>query len=179
MRMLTADQKQVLNLRAGEVVEVRSRSEILATLDPDGKLDALPFMPEMLQHCGKQFTVYKRADKACDTVGKTGSRRMRTAVHLERLRCDGTSHGGCQSSCLLYWKEAWLKRVALATTASTPAGMREADGQAGDEKAAGRSLSVMCTENVLIAATLKKVEQSEPSQDVYACQATELPKATS
>ncbi len=25
-------------------------------------------------------------------------------------RCDGTAHGGCQTACLLYWKEAWLKR---------------------------------------------------------------------
>jgi hypothetical protein len=37
--------------------------------------------------------------------------RMRGAVHLERLRCDGEDHGGCQAGCLIYWKEAWLKRV--------------------------------------------------------------------
>ena len=37
--------------------------------------------------------------------------RMRNAVHLEGLRCDGQAHGGCQAGCLLYWKEAWLRRV--------------------------------------------------------------------
>ena len=36
--------------------------------------------------------------------------RMRNAVHLEE-RCDGQAHGGCQAGCLVYWKEAWLKRV--------------------------------------------------------------------
>src|SRR6267142_1519493 len=50
-----------LGLRAGHWVEVRSADEILATLDDRGALDALPFMPEMLQYCGKRFRVFKRA----------------------------------------------------------------------------------------------------------------------
>src|SRR5713226_8952057 len=65
-----------LGLRVGEAVEVRSAEEILATLDEHGCLDSLPFMPEMLQFCNKRFTVYKRADKTCDTIGKTGGRRL-------------------------------------------------------------------------------------------------------
>ena len=44
---------QVLNLRIGEIVEVRSPEEILATLDENGELDGLPFMPEMLAWCGR------------------------------------------------------------------------------------------------------------------------------
>ena len=28
---------------------------------------------------------------------------------LKALRCDGSSHGGCQSACQLIWKEAWLR----------------------------------------------------------------------
>src|SRR5271167_3755026 len=102
----------VLNLRAAELVEVRSEAEILSTLDSNGRLDALPFMPEMLAYCGKQFRVYKRADKTCDTISYTPSaRRMRNTVHLETLRCDGSAHGGCQARCFLFWKESWLKRV--------------------------------------------------------------------
>ena len=38
-----------LGLVAGEFVEVRSREEILSTLDHNGKLDSMPFMPEKLQ----------------------------------------------------------------------------------------------------------------------------------
>jgi hypothetical protein len=82
-----------LDLRAGDVVEVRSREEILATLDPDGTLDALPFMPEMLEFCGKRFTVAKRADKTCDTIQHSGLRRMTDTVHLEGTRCSGAAHG--------------------------------------------------------------------------------------
>jgi hypothetical protein len=36
---------------------------------------------------------------------------MENAVHLTGVRCDGQAHGGCQAGCLIYWKEAWLKRV--------------------------------------------------------------------
>src|SRR5438270_4210107 len=25
--------------------------------------------------------------------------------------CDGTSHGNCDAGCLLFWNEAWLKKV--------------------------------------------------------------------
>src|SRR6266850_3211640 len=106
-----------LGLRAGDWVEVRSAEEILATLDEQAGLDALPFMPEMLQYCGKRFRVFKAAHKACDTIKKTGNRRMENAVHLENLRCDGQEHGGCQARCLLYWKEAWLKPVSRSDSA--------------------------------------------------------------
>src|SRR5689334_2093498 len=98
-------------LHAGDWVQVKSREEILATLDERGRLDALPFMPEMLQFCGKRFRVYKSAHKTCDTIETYKGRRMASAVHLEGLRCDGEAHGGCQAQCLLFWKEAWLVRA--------------------------------------------------------------------
>src|SRR5262245_52431475 len=94
-------------LKAGEWVEVRSAEEILATLDDRQCLDDLPFMPEMLQYCGKRFRVFKSAHKTCDTVERwTVMRRMTSAVHLEGLRCDGGAHDGCQAGCLLFWKDA-------------------------------------------------------------------------
>ena len=45
------------SLRQGDVVWVRSASEILATLDATGALDELPFMPEMIPFCGRRFVV--------------------------------------------------------------------------------------------------------------------------
>ncbi len=100
-----------LNLRAGELVEVLSEAEILATLDERGTLDGLPFMPEMLAFCGQRLRVDKRADKACDTINYSGSRRMYRTVLLESARCTGAAHGLCQAACPLFWKEAWLRRV--------------------------------------------------------------------
>src|SRR5262245_4037270 len=97
-------------LRTGDWVEVRTKDEILRTLDKHGRLEELPFMPQMFQYCGMRFQVYKRAHKACDTVNTLENRRIDNAVHLE-LRCDGKAYGGCQAACLLFWKEAWLKPV--------------------------------------------------------------------
>src|SRR5262245_4619897 len=99
-----------LNLRAGEWVEVRSKEEILKTLDRQGQMEGLPFMPQMFQYCGNRFQVFKRAHKTCDTVFPIRGRRMANAVHLE-TRCDGKAYGGCQAGCLIFWKEAWLKRA--------------------------------------------------------------------
>src|SRR5262245_56805457 len=99
-------------LSAGDWVEVRSKEEILASLDGNGRLQELPFMPQMFQYCGKRFEVFKRAHKTCDTVYPTRSRRLADAVHL-KLRCDGKAYGGCQAACLLFWKEAWLKPIKV------------------------------------------------------------------
>lgn len=96
-------------LTRGQLVEVRSAREIAATLDADGKLDGVPFMPEMAIQCGRRFRVFRRADITC--VEGHGLRRMNAAVFLEDVRCDGSAHDGCQRRCLIFWKEAWLKPV--------------------------------------------------------------------
>ena len=99
-------------LYRGDIVEVKSPSEILSTLDELGALAGLPFMPEMAAYCGRRFRVDRRADKVCDTVKYTGSRRVPNAVLLEDLRCNGSGHRGCQAECRIFWKDAWLRKVA-------------------------------------------------------------------
>ncbi len=98
-------------LRRGDLVEVRNAAEIYATLDERGTLERLPFMPEMLQYCGRRFRIAKRAEKVCDMLYPLASRRAPATVLLEDLRCDGSGHDGCQAECRLFWKEAWLRRV--------------------------------------------------------------------
>lgn len=148
-----------LGLRVGELVEVRSVDEVLATLDGRGELDGLPFMPEMLQHCGRRFTVHKVANKLCDTVTGTGMRRMRDAVHLAGVRCDGGAHGGCQTACLVYWKEAWLARV---------------DGPEPPRPSRGEARVTVAD----IHARTRQPPAAAPDGDErYSCQATELLRA--
>ena len=154
-----------LGLRCGDWVEVRSPKEVLATLDAEGRTDALPFMPEMQQFCGRRFKVSKRAEKACDTIHKTGARRMLDAVHLEDLRCDGDAHGGCQAGCRLFWKEAWLKRAPDPQDPSRPA--PQAAAAAGGE-----------IEATLRRASRRPHDSSAPNEEVYRCQATEMFTAT-
>src|SRR5215475_12280509 len=105
----TVTSKGKMMLKAGEWVEVRSKEEILATLDAKGALGGLPFMPEMLDYCGQRFQVVRTAHKSCDTVsGRYIGLSLKDGVHLS-MRCSGRLYGGCQAECLLFWKEAWLK----------------------------------------------------------------------
>jgi hypothetical protein len=152
---------QPQHLRVGEIVEVRSEAEILATLDENGELDGLPFMPEMLAWCGQRLRVDKLALKLCDTIEWTGMYRIRDAVHLEMSRCDGQAHGGCQAGCNIYWKEAWLKPVAAGESALDPE-----TGQAP-----------RCTLATLAATTRRPPDPAAPGEERYVCQATELLRA--
>src|SRR5215831_5567494 len=102
-------------LRSGDFVEVKPPEEILLTLDGEGALDGLPFMPEMIEFCGKQFQISKRVVKTCTSGTKAGSsmRVFRTddVVLLEGLRCSGADHDGCQKACNIFWRETWLRKI--------------------------------------------------------------------
>ena len=63
------------------MVEVRAPAEILATLDGEASVDAMPFMPEMLQYAGKRFTVSSRVEKICDTVSGEAPEEPENAGH--------------------------------------------------------------------------------------------------
>jgi hypothetical protein len=145
-----------LGLRPGELVRVRSALEIGPTLDPSGALDGMPFMPEMLQYCGRTFRVSQRADKTC--AGDGAVRRMHNAVHLADLRCDGASHGGCQAACLVFWKDAWLERVETED-ASAPQPASDDD-------------------QVSLRQVLDQSTTNEADSTLYRCQATEIPSSS-
>ena len=155
-------------LKPGDWIEVRSRDEILKTLDADGTLEGMIFMPEMLQFCGRRFRVEKSAHKTCDytTPPPFVSRRIEGAVMLES-RCDGSAHGGCQAGCTLLWKEAWLKKAdgdALASVATTAS----VQIRRGDP--------APCSERVL----WERAQVTDPADGLprYFCQATEIRKAS-
>lgn len=151
----TTPRQDPVALKVGEIVEVRNREEILASLDERGEVGALPFMPEMLQFCGRRFRVDKLAIKVCDTIDWSGMYKMDDAVHLAGVRCDGSAHGGCQAGCLLYWKESWLKRVDRI--------------EPGVEEPTGG-----ISEDDLRAATRRS---DAAGNEVFSCQATELMRA--
>ena len=99
------------SLHAGDLVRVLSLEEIFSTLDHNGLLDELPFMPEMAEYCGHVYRVERNVDKIHDWKGETGLRRLNHVVSLRNIRCSGSSHGNCQASCQILWKEAWLERI--------------------------------------------------------------------
>lgn len=151
---------QALGLKPGELVRVRSASEIFATLDERGALDGLPFMPEMLKYCGRTLPVTQRADATC--AGDGIVRNMPDTVHLRNIRCDGSAHDGCQAACLMYWKEAWLER-AQDVGRAVPRPLDEAE-QAFVDKT--------------LAAGTRVPREDGTGPDLYRCQATDIKQAS-
>ncbi len=148
-----------LGLKVGEWVAVRSSEEILATLDANARLEELPFMPQMLRHCGKKFRVRKRAHKLCDSVYSTGGRHLSDAVFLDDARCDGEAFGGCELRCTVIWKEAWLRRA--------------------DANEPERPSAPLDRLETLVQAGTRRKSPGKASSDLpYVCQATQLPVAT-
>ena len=156
-----------LNLKALEWVEVRSKDEVLSTLDQRGHFEGLPFMPEMFQYCGRRFQVGKRAHKTCDPPSGLQARRMANAVHLTGIRCDGEAHGGCQAGCLIFWKEAWLKRT------DGPPSRYPASAESQPPSVLGP-----CTEDAVFAATHAAGVPAQAAEPIYECQSTRLFAAT-
>jgi hypothetical protein len=147
------------------MVEVLSKEEILATLDERGCADELPFMPEMFKFCGKRFPVRAVAHKTCDTAHKTHkNRKLRAAVHLADLRCDGASHGCCEAACTLFWKDVWLKPVAADSISTSTNGQPT-------------KVISPCTEEKVLAATQLPIVAGQ-NDPCYSCQATRLFEAT-
>ncbi|WP_443749066.1 FAD-dependent monooxygenase [Asticcacaulis solisilvae] len=134
----------------GDGVRVRSAVEILASLDMDGTLDGLPFMPEMVAHIGQTARVFRRADRTC--VEGHGLRGMKDVVFLDQFRCDGRAHDNCQRDCLMFWKEAWLAPDGPALTPTPRA-----------EAAARQTLLHLATRGI---------------DGRYTCQSTELARAS-
>jgi hypothetical protein len=102
--------EEVLNLQPGEWIEVKSRDEILQTLDVHAKNRGLRFVPEMFDFCGRRFRVLKRVEKIC-IENTPDVRRIRNTVLLEGGLCNGGGIG-CDRACFHFWREVWLRRVA-------------------------------------------------------------------
>jgi len=135
-------------------------------------MEALPFMPEMLQHCGRRFRVYKAAHKTCDTIKGYKNRSMPNAIHLEGLRCSGQAHNGCEAGCLIFWKEAWLKRVSGPEFGTGPA--VEPSGFQSDIEGKGSQ----CDLKTLTRCTRNPSNDESGTASRYVCQATEMFRAT-
>jgi hypothetical protein len=110
-KRLTEDfqNRNIPSLKPGDTVQVRSENEILATLDNTSALEGLPFNEEMRKYCGGRYRVLKRVHKII--IEGVGNRLMKHTVILEGVTCDGEAHGGCRRTCLVLWKEAWLRRT--------------------------------------------------------------------
>jgi hypothetical protein len=150
--MKTTDVK----VRVGDWVEVKSPREIAQTLDGNGALDGLPFMPEMIEFCGHRLRVTRWAEKTCveyeGGVYKIRAFHKNDVVILDAPRCSGAAHDGCGRACTFFWKTSWLRAVKSDRSAATVE-----PSEPEDLRAATRTIT---------------------TGGRYICQSTELDKAT-
>ena len=112
----------------GDLVEIKTWAEIRATLDERGRLEQLPFMPEMLTMCGQRAYVFRCVHRLFDYRKTRRMRHMDDAVLLVGTVCDGSNHGGCEAACHTIWKSAWLRRVERSDdTARAPVSSNRSD----------------------------------------------------
>jgi hypothetical protein len=100
-----------LNLRAGEMVEVKSRDEISQTLDWLNRNRGLWFDVEMLKYCGRRFKVRTPVRKVINE--KTGKMLnfSTPSIILEGAVCSGNCHQFCPRSEYIFWREIWVRRA--------------------------------------------------------------------
>jgi hypothetical protein len=102
------------NLQPGEIIRVRSKEEIMATLNADQRNRGLWFDVEMIPYCGSERRVLQRVEKIVDE--KTGQlvQFANPCIILDGVTCSGclsTSRMFCPRSIYPYWREIWLERV--------------------------------------------------------------------
>lgn len=98
-------------LNKGDIVRVRSKDEIVRTLDPFNELKGCAFLPEMEKFCGTKQLVFKRMryflDERDYKLKKTNG-----LILLENVFCSGTPvFGECDRSCFLFWREEWVEKT--------------------------------------------------------------------
>ena len=98
-------------LMQGDWVRVRSREEILATLDPFKELKGCAFLPDMYEYCGTRQRVLRSMRHFMDERDYK-LKKARGIILLENVICNGTpTFGECDRCCFLFWREEWLEKI--------------------------------------------------------------------
>jgi hypothetical protein len=132
---------EVLDLKAGELVRVKSFDQIVSTLDRRRRNRGMTVCHEMTRCCGTVAEVRYRVNRVIDER----SGKMRQLNHTVTLQDTGSGPslcddclcygemGDCPRGELMYWREIWLERVNQQIESVLKLG----DKRAGNGKCAG------------------------------------------
>src|SRR5208282_2288204 len=115
---LTKTPTEELNLRAGELVQIKSYEEILATLDQSHKNRGLYFDSEMVPFCGGKYRVMDRVERIVNEKTGEMSKLPGVCIMMEGVICRSWYSDrriSCPRSIYSYWREIWLKRTDEVT----------------------------------------------------------------
>ena len=100
-----------LDLQPGDRVRVRSKQEIVETLNHSGMNRGLWFDPIMARYCDQTLTVTRIVKRFIDeSTGKLIETKVPSVV-LDDLHCDGRSRHYCGRLLQFFWREIWLERA--------------------------------------------------------------------
>jgi hypothetical protein len=99
-------------LKAGDLVRVKSKEEINATLNHLGQTRGCTFMTDiMTPYCGTVQRVLKPMERFVDERDLR-VRKCKGLILLEGVMCGGTTEfGRCDRSCFIFWREEWLGKI--------------------------------------------------------------------
>jgi hypothetical protein len=103
--------KGIVPLKAGDLVRVKSKEEIDATLNHLGQTKGCTFGNDMLPYCGTIQRVLKPMERFVDERDLK-VKKCKGLILLEGVMCQGTTvFGRCDRACFTFWREEWLEKI--------------------------------------------------------------------
>lgn len=106
--------KESLDLQPGEFVEVKSREEIIATMDVWNVNRGMRFDKEMTPFCGRQYRVKSRVNRIINEQNGKMIPMRTPVVILQGAYCQSRYSEGrllCPRQIPSFWREIWLRRI--------------------------------------------------------------------
>jgi hypothetical protein len=103
-----------LGLKPGEIVQIKSKEEIINTLNGRSRNKGLLFDKEMVKYCGRKVKVLKRVNKIIEESTGRMITMKNECIILEGVVCCGEYSEDrllCPRSIYPFWREIWLKRI--------------------------------------------------------------------
>jgi hypothetical protein len=100
-----------LDLQPGELVRVKSKDEIVKTINSKRLNRGMGFEEEMAWHCGKTVRVARRVDRCIDERTGRMLSMQNPCIILDGVVCEGVYNRNCPREFLPFWREIWLERV--------------------------------------------------------------------
>ena len=101
-------------IKAGDIVKVKTKKEIKGMLDDKGKYKGCSFIGRMYEYCGNNYTVLKEVNYFYDEA-KQKMCKCKNIVLLEEVTCSGKQKlffESCDRSCFYFWHIDWLEKIS-------------------------------------------------------------------
>jgi len=95
----------------GNLVRIRTKAEIIDTLNAWNEFKGCAFIDDMWAYCGTTQRVFKKVEHFIDERDYR-MKRVKGLVILENVYCQGTRVlGKCDRFCFFFWREEWLEKI--------------------------------------------------------------------